>query len=249
MTIACLQQDLVWENPEANRTTAEAELANVVADIIILPETFTTGFSDRIGSLTEEADGPTLHWAKQLALRHKALVVGSWVVSDKGRQYNRMHLVQPDGNYCCYNKAHTFRMSNEFSQIERGCEKLTIEWHGWRIRPAVCYDLRFPTWLRNNNLDYDLLIVSANWPAARRDVWDTLLKARAIENVTYVAGCNRVGNDGNNTPHNGGTAICDYCGRAVARADDNRQHVITAKLDLQALRNFRQRWPFHLDFD
>lgn len=249
LTLACLQQDILWENPEGNRRLVEKAFAGVEADILIVPETFSTGFSDTMAALAEEPEGPTLQWARSLAASHNALFVGTWTVRDADAVYNRLHYVFPDGSYGTYDKAHTFRASSEASQIARGRRRVTFQWRGWRIKPAVCYDLRFPVWLRNEELDYDLLIVCANWPASRHEAWSTLLRARAIENLCYVAGVNRSGTDGTGIPYSGNSAIVDFKGFPIAAAIPGHQHLITATLDPEALDRFRDHWPLHLDAD
>ena len=246
MVITLYQQDIVWADPEANRHRAEEALATATdTDIFVVPETFTTGFGDHMAALAEAPDGPTLQWARRMAAQHDLLLVGTWVVRDGNRCYNRLHWVYPDGTFGTYDKAHTFRVSGEADQIARGTQRALFEYKGWRIKPAVCYDLRFPKWLRNDGLAYDLLLVCANWPGSRREAWSTLLKARAIENLCYVAGCNRAGTDAQGAQYTGDSAVIDYKGFACAE----HAPLLTASLDKERLDTFRQRWPFHLDFD
>lgn len=276
LTIAFYQQDIIWRAPEANRhqiRKAFEHLGND-ADILVLPETFTTGFGDMMSEMAECENGPTWNFLHQLAFDHDALAVGTWPVvstNAKGQKviYNRLHWVAPDGSGGHYDKGHTFRMSSEAQQLERGTLTSTFEWRGWRIRPAICYDLRFPKWLRNKiidhtssthegtlpgleqgqGLDYDLLLVCANWPASRRQAWDTLLQARAIENLAYVVAVNRVGQDGVGISYSGGSAAYDYCGRPLLQASDGRDEVRIAMLSEEKLRSYRTRCPFYLDFD
>ena len=180
MVITLYQQDIRWQEPEENRHHAEAALAAAPkSDIFAVPETFTTGFGDGMTDLAEEPEGPTLQWARRMAAQHDLLFVGTWIVIENGRCYNRMHWVFPDGDYGTYDKGHTFRVSGEADVITRGTRREVFEWRGWRIKPAVCYDLRFPKWLRNDNMKYDLLLVCANWPGSRHEAWTTLLQARA----------------------------------------------------------------------
>ena len=248
--IACLQQDIIWEQPDANRQLVEEAFEGIEADILVVPETFTTGFSDTMAAMAEEPEGPTLQWARTLAKRHDALFAGTWTVRENGLVYNRLHWVYPDGSYGYYDKAHTFRMSSEASQLAKGRRQATFEWRGWRIKPAVCYDLRFPVWLRqSNNLDYDLMLVCANWPASRHEAWSTLLRARAIENLCYVAGVNRTGTDGTGIPYSGNCAVVDFKGHDIAAATPDSQTLITADLDREALDRFREHWSFHIDAD
>ena len=258
MDITLYQQDIIWGDPEGNRSRAEAAMAAAPrSDIFVVPETFTTGFGDHMASLAEPPDGPTLQWARRMAGLYGVLFVGTWIVREGDRCYNRLHWVYPDGSFGHYDKAHTFRVSGEADQISRGTARAVFEYKGWRIRPAVCYDLRFPKWLRNGSttqeglsgsgdsgsrtMDYDLLLVCANWPASRREAWSTLVKARAIENLCYVAACNRTGTDAEGGIYSGDSAIVDYKGFPLTGT--------TATLDKDRLDTFRQKWPFYLDFD
>lgn len=249
MVVTFYQQDIIWGDAEANRRKVEDVLAeSPKCDMFVVPETFTTGFGDHMASLAEEQEGPTLQWARRMAAKYDLLFVGTWIVKENGRVYNRLHLVYPDGTFGTYDKGHTFRVSGEADVIARGTERKVFEYKGWRIKPAICYDLRFPKWLRNSQLspltsqlDYDLLLVCANWPGSRHEAWTTLLKARAIENQCYVVGCNRSGTDGANIPYSGDSAIIDYKGFVLPGT--------TATLDKDKLDTFRQHWPFYLDFD
>jgi predicted amidohydrolase len=247
MVITLYQQDILWAQPDENRRRVEQTLAETECDLFVVPETFTTGFGDHMASLAEPPEGPTLQWARQMAARHNLLFVGTWIVQEGGHCYNRLHWVYPDGTYGHYDKGHTFRVSGEADQISRGTERKVFEFKGWRIKPAVCYDLRFPKWLRNDNMDYDLLLVCANWPGSRHEAWTTLLRARAIENLCYTVGCNRSGTDGADIPYSGNSAIVDYKGFPLHEATG--EQCITATLDKKKLDIFRQHWPLYLDFD
>lgn len=250
MCITFYQQDIVWGEAESNRQRVEEEIARAPkSDIFVVPETFTTGFGDHMAAMAEEQEGATLEWARRMAMEHDMLFVGSWIVSENGKVYNRLHWVSPDGRYGTYDKGHTFRVSGEAEMIERGRSREVFEWRGWRIKPAICYDLRFPKWLRNDKMGYDLLLVCANWPGSRHEAWTTLLKARAIENLSYVVGCNRSGVDGAGGKYTGNSALIDYKGIAVAEAESGANQTITVTLDKYKLDTFRERWPFYLDFD
>ncbi|MBR1799242.1 MAG: nitrilase family protein [Bacteroidales bacterium] len=239
--------------PTQNRQHIEQMLTNMpTSDIVLLPETFTTGFGDNMAQCAECPESDTLQWARTIAKQHDTLVVGTWIVNDNGRCYNRMHWVMPSGEYGYYDKAHLFRISSEARQLSAGTKQTTFEWRGWRIRPSVCYDLRFPTWLHNRvdtngELEYDLLLFSANWPEARRGAWSTLLRARAIENLCYVAGCNRVGVDASEVVYGGNSAIIDFKGQTIV--ESTNEEIITAELDSEKLQRFRTKCPFHLDYD
>lgn len=248
MVITLYQQDIRWHEPEENRQRAEAALAAAPAsDIFVVPETFTTGFGEGMADLAEETDGPTLQWARRMAAQHNRLFVGTWIVKEEGKCYNRMHWVKPDGSYGTYDKAHTFRVSGEYDVITRGTRREVFEWRDWKIKPAVCYDLRFPKWLRNDNIDYDLLLICANWPGSRHEAWSTLLKARAIENLCYTVGCNRSGVDGVGGSYSGNSAAIDYKGLPMAECTG--EEMLTVTLDKERLETFREHWPFYLDFD
>ena len=247
LTIALFPHDICWLDPDANRRAVEQYISSQPsADLWLLPEAFTTGFGDEMSQLAEPEEGSTLRWAQSLAARYDVLVVASWIVSTPEGCRNRMHWVQPDGRYGYYDKAHLFRVSSEAAQLQRGTRQVVFTWRGWRIKPAVCYDLRFPLWLRNHaspvgELDYDLLLLCANWPASRSEAWTTLVKARAIENLCYVAACNRTGSDPLGTTYAADSLISDYRGTPLEG--------LRATLSLAKLQHFRQRWPFYLDFD
>lgn len=248
MVITLCQLDIIWGNPEANRRKAETFLAAAPqGDIFLLPETFTTGFGNHMASFAEPAEGPTLQWARGMASRFGTMIVGTWVVAEDGCCYNRLHWVYPSGEYGFYDKAHTFRVSGEADQIARGKHKAVFEWQGWRIKPAVCYDLRFPKWLRNDAMSYDLLLVCANWPGSRHEAWTTLLKARAIENLAFAVGCNRTGTDQEGIGYTGNSLFVDYKGLPMAELEGEQTR--TLELDKGKLQTFRSHWPFYLDFD
>ncbi|MDY5968699.1 MAG: nitrilase-related carbon-nitrogen hydrolase [Bacteroidales bacterium] len=267
LEVAFFQQDIVWESPEENYRRVEDAFQNARADILVVPETFSTGFGNNMAAMAEDPRGETYHFAVSMARQHDALFVGTWTVREHGKVWNRLHWVRPDGTLGHYDKGHTFRMSSEATQLARGTKRETFEWKGWRIRPAVCYDLRFPLWLRNRNLapttkevapvpedlnpclDYDLLLVCANWPASRHEAWTTLLKARAIENQCYVVGVNRVGTDGIGIAYSGNSMVVDYMGAAVAEAEPGKSCTIVATMDKEDLVRFRKHWPFWLDAD
>lgn len=270
LTIAYYQQEIAWEDPQENYRRVEEAFAKAIEqsgqkpDILVVPETFSTGFSNNICLLSEADEGPTYQFALRMAQRFDALFVGTWPVREYGGIHNRLHWVAPDGSGLYYDKAHTFRMSSEGSQVERGTAKKTFRWRGWRIRPAICYDLRFPQWLRNTRLDplkerpatppepvppltYDIMIVCANWPASRSHAWNTLLPARAIENMAYVVGCNCIGIDGVGLEYSGDSAVYNYEGKPVSQC--HGANVAFATLHYSDLRSYRNRWPFYLDFD
>ena len=215
---ALLQVDLVWEDIEANKKQFEEKIAQLSddVDLIILPEMFTTGFSMNAENLAEPSEGPSFEWMQKMASEKDAAVTGSIITSEKGLFYNRLYFVFPDGSSEIYDKKHTFTLAKENETYASGKEKLVVTYKDWKICPLVCYDLRFPVWARNTE-DYDLLIYVANWPAPRVHAWDILLQARAIENMSYCIGVNRVGRDGKDLDYVGHSAVYDSLGKRVSK--------------------------------
>jgi omega-amidase len=249
--VSIVQQPLVWTDPAANR----AHFASVIAplagatDLVVLPEMFTTGFTMKPEEHAEAADGPTRAWLVEQAKALNAAVGGSVAVNDDGRYYNRFMLAMPEGPTYWYDKRHLFRMGAEHRHYSPGVHALIIEWRGARLCPLVCYDLRFPVWSRRRpELDYDVVIYSANWPAARRFAWNSLLRARAIENQAYCIGVNRVGDDGLGVAHAGDSVVLDFMGQPALELHDKAQ-VATVPIDIEAVRGWRDKFPAHLDSD
>jgi omega-amidase len=251
LRVTLVQQSLKWEAPEANLASFEELLAPLegTTDLVVLPEMFTTGFSMNAEALAEPADGRSASWLGSMARRLGAAVTGSLITSDSGQRYNRLHWATPDGKIVHYDKRHLFRLSGEHERYTPGRAARIVEWRGFRVCPLVCYDLRFPVFSRRTaSLDYDVLVYVANWPKPRVDAWSTLLKARAMENQAYVVGVNRIGDDGNGMPHTGQSAAVDFLGRPLVEAG-SEPGVLTTELDLRLLREFRERFPAHLDAD
>lgn len=251
LRVSIVQQSLEWQNAAANRARFESLLEPLAGttDLVVLPEMFTTGFSMSPEELAEPPGGPTSEWLLRLARRLDAVVTGSVITRDGGRYYNRMLWARPDGALEHYDKRHLFRMAEEDAHYAPGTKALCVEWRGFRVCPLVCYDLRFPVFSRRRaGLDYDLLVYAANWPAARRHAWRTLLMARAIENQAFVAGVNRVGTDGKGIEYLGDSAVCDFLGQHLADLGAE-PGIATVELDGAALREFRDRFPAHLDAD
>lgn len=251
LRVTLAQQPLVWREPDANRQRFAGLLAPLSGrtDLVILPETFTTGFTMEVERAAEPATGPTASWLLQLARQLDAAVAGSVITVEEGRYYNRLLWAQPDGSLRHYDKRHLFRMGGEHEHFTPGRVTWTVEWRGCKVCPLVCYDLRFPVFSRRRaDLDYDLALYVANWPAARTYAWRQLLVARAIENQAFVAGVNRVGEDGNGIPHQGDSRLCDFLGQPLADLG-GVPAVETVELDLASLRKFRERFPAHLDAD
>ncbi|OKL41068.1 amidohydrolase [Pontibacter flavimaris] len=250
LRVTIVQTDLHWQDAEANRSMFSEKLAAAApqTDLIVLPEMFTTGFSMTPEGIAEEADTTTLDWMKQEAQRHQAVLTGSVMVQEGGRFLNRLYWVRPDGTYATYDKKHLFRMAKEHHTYTSGKERLLVELKGWNVCPLVCYDLRFPVWSRNTDNAYDLLLYVANWPKVRRQPWSTLLQARAIENLAYVVGVNRVGTDSNDHAYSGDSAIIHPKGyHLLETAEVEGIHTVT--LRKQELEDFREAFPAHLDAD
>jgi predicted amidohydrolase len=249
LKVTIVQADLHWHHAVRNRDSFAEKIRNIGerTDLIVLPEMFTTGFSMDAPALAEAPDGESVRWMREQAAATGTAICGSLIIVDDGRYYNRFFCIQPDGETVHYDKRHLFRLADEQHHYADGRELATFEIGGFRIRPMICYDLRFPVWSRNRG-DYDLLLYVANWPSARHHAWQTLLRARAIENLSYVAGVNRVGVDGNDLPYAGGSAIIDYLGHDLADLGDS-PGVATASLDLDGLGAFRERFAFHKDAD
>ncbi len=253
-SVSLVQTDLHWHDPAANRATLGQLLADLLTgpgltDLIILPEMFTTGFSMDT-TQAEPADGPTLAWLREQAARYDAVITGSAMLTEGGRYYNRLLWVRPDGSYSHYDKRHLFRMSGEHEVFTPGGRvRLVEEWRGWRICPLVCYDLRFPVWSSNDGAaPYDLLLYVASWPEARINAWKLLLQARAIENLAYVAGVNRIGLDGNQQEYSGYSMLLDPRGEHLAQAG-SLPTVLTRRLMRNPLREVREHLSALLDAD
>ena len=255
--ITLVQGATRWHDPAGNRDYYGELIAPLrgISDLVLLPETFTSGFSnDAIGS-AETMDGPTVAWIREQAQRLDAAVCGSVQLRDGEGVFNRLLWAAPDGGLQSYDKRHLFRYAKEHERYAAGRERLTVEWKGWRICPLVCYDLRFPVFSRNRydversgQPDYDLLLYVANWPSARAYAWKTLLRARAIENLCYVAGLNRVGTDGNGLHYAGDSAVIDFLGHPVSECTDE-EVVVTTTLQADELAEHRARFPAMLDGD
>ncbi len=252
MNITLLQPNLFWHDPVANCAHLEEQIFALPkpTDLIVLPEMFTTGFTMDARAVAEPMGLTTLRWLRQMAAQTNAVVTGSYVVRE-GRDtfFNRLIWMQPDGQFDIYDKRHLFRMAGEQEVYTAGNQRLIKEWRGWRICPLICYDLRFPVWSRNTqSTPYHLLLYVANWPAPRQHAWNTLLQARAIENLSYVVAVNRVGADGNGLTYAGESAVIDFTGNALFRAAD-AETVHQQTLSLDELLAFRARFPADLDAD
>lgn len=247
MKILLLQTDIAWNDRESNLRTASGMIAaSPEVDLIVLPEMFTTGYAT-VPEGVAESDGMSLEWMRSAAAGSGAAIAGSVAIEESGRFYNRFYFVRPDGSFDFYDKRHLFSFAGEDREYTPGNRRVVVEWRGFRVLLQVCYDLRFPVFARNRG-DYDMIIYAANWPAVRIDAWNSLLKARAIENQCYVAAVNRIGKDPYLT-YPGGTYLLDYMGRTVAGAQADTREAVFAETDMEPLVAFRKKFPALDDAD
>lgn len=249
LNVTIVQAELRWHDAIGNRKNF-SEIIGALdnpGDLIVLPEMFTTGFSMDAPELAETMDGESVAWMRDTAAKCDAAICGSLIIANDNDYFNRFVCALPSGELHCYDKKHLFRLANEQNHYAPGLELITFELKGFRVCPLVCYDLRFPVWSRNRDL-YDLLLYVANWPERRHHAWETLLRARAIENLSYVVGVNVTGRDGNDISYSGGSSIIDYLGEDLVNLGD-RQGTASAELDLEKLTAFRDKFAFHMDAD
>lgn len=250
LRVTLVQTSLFWENPQKNYAHFSKKLAllDTQTDLIILPEMFSTGFSMNAPMLAETNDGFGLKWMQTEAEKHQAAVTGSIIVEENKNYYNRLYFVLPDGSYQTYDKRHTFTYADEDEVYTAGTQLLSVNYKGWRIRPLICYDLRFPVWSRNDD-EYDLVFYIASWPKKRMLAWDTLLRARAIENMAYCIGVNRTGADGNGHEYVGHSAVYDSVGNLVSDEDFEKDFVQTSVLSKKDIETNRKHFQFLEDKD
>ncbi|WP_026754164.1 amidohydrolase [Sediminibacter sp. Hel_I_10] len=250
LNVAVVQTHLFWENPEQNRINLLEKLNQISSeiDLIVLPEMFNSGFTMNAKSVAETMDGETVSWMIALAKEKQAAITGSLVIKASDDFFNRLLFVYPDGTILKYDKKHTFTLAGEQNVYSAGKERLLVDYKGWKICPLVCYDLRFPVWSRNDT-DYDLLLYVANWPKVRISAWDTLLKARAIENMTYCIGVNRVGLDGNGHEYSGHSAAYDVLGNRLDTALVTKDAIEIVTLDKSHIEKYRHKLGFLNDRD
>jgi omega-amidase len=256
LKITLIQSALYWEEIDANLSSFEEKIWQIGerTDIIVLPEMFTTGFTMNAAKLAEHMNMRAFKWMRQMADQTGALLLGSYIVTADERYYNRLVWMEPGGQFKTSDKRHLFRMAAEHETYSAGDNLLVASWKGWRICPLICYDLRFPVWSRNTydattrQLNYDALVYVANWPAARVDAWDALLRARAIENLSYCAGVNRVGSDGNGIEYSGHSAVYSPKGELML-ISKNVESITTVELRADALLAFREKFPAYSDAD
>lgn len=248
LKIALIQSHLHWENPKSNRAMFNSKIEQVAndIDIIVFPEMFTTGFTMNPDSIPEAESKITLDWMKDKANEKNCAIVGSTVYQEEGFYYNRLFFVEPNGTYSAYDKKHTFTLAGEHKKYKAGTEKLIVEYKGFKICPLVCYDLRFPVWSRNTE-DYDILVYVANWPAPRIGAWDTLLKARAIENMAFTIGVNRIGADEEGHEYPGHSGAYDALGNRLTFSD--QEEILELELVKDDLIEARKKLRFLEDRD
>lgn len=250
LRITLIQTALEWENPEANRKKIQNSIQSIedVTDLIVLPEMFTTGFTMNAAPYAEAMDGKTVKWMIELAREKKAAITGSIIIIENKKFYNRLLFVNPQGEIHSYDKKHLFTLAGEHEIYTAGSEKTIIEYKGWKICPMICYDLRFPVWVRNTE-NYDVLLYVANWPKVRTNAWDALLQARAIENMVYCIGLNRVGIDGKGFEYVGHSAVYDVLGADFFDKKNKNDEVIIATLIKSKLIETRKKLQFLEDRD
>ncbi len=249
MKIALVQPSITWENPMENRSHLSQKITGFMkeVDLIVLPEMFSSGFTMNPKAVAEKMDGETVSWLQHLAKAKDCAITGSLVIEDAGSYYNRLVFVYPSGEVKWYDKRHLFTLAGEHLHYTAGVQRLVVEYKGFKICPLVCYDLRFPVFSRNTE-DYDVLIYVANWPKVRTNAWDILLKARAVENMCYAIGVNRIGTDENNHEYVGHTQAVDCLGNYVLEPQE-AEAVFIVELDKVKLKETREKLAFLNDRD
>lgn len=250
LKITTFQAYLFWENIEKNLQNLGLRLSSIreKTDLIVLPEMFSTGFSMNPERLAEDMGGKTMKWMHQQARKFECVLTGSIIIKEDNKYYNRLIWMRPDGTYEFYDKRHLFGLGDEDEHYSSGNQKLIIELHGWKICPTICYDLRFPVWLRNVDEEYDMLLIVANWPERRSLHWRTLIPARAIENQAFVVAVNRVGHDGNEIYHSGDSMCIDPNGKVIYYKP-NDEDLYTFSINKEDLTAARESFPFLKDAD
>ena len=251
LRVSMVQSHIIWEDRNENLGYYGELLRRISGktDLAVLPETFSTGFTMNVEPLADEVDGITVNTIKKWAADYKMAVAGSFIAKDNGKYYNRAFLITPEGDSLFYDKRHLFQMGHEDQYFTAGDKRLVVSYRGWNICLLVCYDLRFPVWSRNVNNEYDLLIYCANWPEARKKVWKILLQARAIENMSYVCGVNRVGIDGKGFTYRGDSLIISPKGKKLADAGKREEVTRTVSLSMDEVSELRSKFPAWKDAD
>ncbi|SDL69802.1 Predicted amidohydrolase [Daejeonella rubra] len=250
LKITTFQTYLFWENIDKNLQNLGLRLSSIreKTDLIVLPEMFSTGFSMNPSKLAEEMDGKSMKWMLEQARKFDSVVTGSIIIKEDNKNYNRLIWMRPDGTYEYYDKRHLFGLGEEDQHYTAGNKKLFVELNDWKICPVICYDLRFPVWLRNTNQEYDMLLIVANWPERRSLHWRSLIPARAIENQAFVVAVNRVGHDGNEVYHSGDSMCIDPNGKVIYYKP-NDEDLYTFSINKDDLTEARASFPFLKDGD
>lgn len=245
-----IQMQIHWHDAKANCEKISHRLAQDVRpqDIVLLPEMFNSGFSMQPDKVAETMDGETMQWMRSTAEKYQSVLVGSLAIREEQQCVNRMIWMNADGSYQYYDKKHLFRLAGEHQRYHPGQDRVVIEHRGWRFLLQVCYDLRFPVWCRQQNMDYDVMLLVANWPDARANAWNTLIPARAVENQCYVAALNRVGSDARDLVYAGDSQVVDYLGKPLCHLGSESKNN-RVQLDYEQLQQSRQQLPFYEDAD
>ena len=255
LNLAYIQANLQWEDKAANIKHFGQLLEQVQpnTDLILMPETFSTAFPVDPKKFAEKEDGPTMQWLQWQAKARNAVICTTFPLNIEGHYYNSLVWMRPDGSHELYFKRHTFTMGGEDQLVERGKKQLIVELDGWRIKPMVCYDIRFPVWARNHYVngqyEYDLGFYLANFPDSRMNVWNTLLQARAIENQAYWIGVNRVGEDANDLHYSGESQVINARGEVISKAEAYQEAVLHCTIEVEPLLRFRKKFPLGPDWD
>ena len=249
LTVSLIQSILFWEDVTANLSHFESFISNIKdVDIILLPEMFNTAFCPQSKHLAERMDGKTISWMKEISKIKACAIAGTLMIKEGENIFNRLVWISKDGAIYTYDKHHLFSLIKEEKYLNKGKERLIVELEGFKICPLICYDLRFPVFSRND-VEYDVLIYLANWPIKRIDSWDTLLKARSIENQCYTIGVNRVGNDVNEIPFNGHSKVFDAFGKELFSTTENSEEILQFEISLDDLKLKRRQMNFLQDRD
>lgn len=248
--VSLIQSDLAWENPEQNLKNFDLKISDLKGktDVLLLPEMFTTGFSMNPKQLAQTMDGQTIIWLKNKANENNFAICCSVIIKENNKYFNRFIFTEPNGKIHYYDKRHLFSITGENNDYTAGNERIIINYKGFRFLLQICYDLRFPVFMRNKN-DYDAILLVANWPERRNEAWKQLLIARAMENQCYIAAVNRVGNDGNNISHTGDSMILDYAGRIIVSAKPFNEEIISSEFNLAHLKDALEKFSAWKDAD
>lgn len=257
LSLCIVQANLSWENPSDNYRQLEGLLEPIIgADLIVLPEMFSTGFTMHAEKFCEPMHGKSVKWLLAMANSKNAVVTGSLIIEEKGKFFNRLIWATPEGDISSYDKKHLFSFAGEDTYFSSGNARLIVDLKGWKICPLICYDLRFPVWSRNQSLDgqfvasaYDVLLYVANWPEVRSNAWNTLLEARAHENQSFVVGVNRVGLDGNNIAYAGGSCVISPKGEKMVEVESRQTGVKTVEISMKKLKTYREKFGAWRDKD